>query len=88
VAVLPKLTGLRNKQDHHRPKHQIIKIMSIWTMQIPFSTDERLAVACRQVRRHVHSVLGSKFSISVRDFDFEIVVDDDTVVSIILNYCR
>lgn len=86
MAVLPKLTGLRNKQDHHRPKHQTIKFISILTVQIPFFTDDRLEVACRQVLRHVHSVPGFKTSNSLQYFDVEIVGDDDTVVSVILNY--
>ena len=55
-------------------------------MQIPFFTDDRLEVACRQVLRHVHSVPGFKTSNSLQYFDFEIVVDDDTAVSVILNY--
>ncbi len=45
-----------------------------------------LEVACRQVLRHDHSVPGFKTSNSLQYFDFEIVVDDDTIVSAILNY--
>ena len=60
------------------------------TMQIPFFTDDRLEVPVRQVLRHVHPVLGISvlissdsvrtISIRIQYVDFEIVVDDNTVV--------
>ena len=66
------------------------------TMQIPFFTDDRLEVAVRQVLRHVHPVLGVGVLISddsvrtilirMQYVDFEIVVDDNTVVLTILNH--
>jgi hypothetical protein len=65
-------------------------------MQIPFFTDDRLEVAVRQVLRHVHPVPGGHvlisndsvrtISIRIQHFDFEIVVDDNTVVLFILNH--
>ncbi len=66
------------------------------TMQIPFFTDDRLEVAVRQVLRHVHPVLGvgvlirddsvRTVSIRIQYVDFEIMVDDHTAVSAILNH--
>ncbi len=65
-------------------------------MQIPFFTDDRLEVAVRQVLRHVHPVLGVGDLISddsvrtilirIQYVDFEIDVDDNTVVLTILNH--
>lgn len=97
MAALPKLTGLKKQTGPPQTKkHQIIKVPMTRTMQIPFLTDDRLEVAVRQVLRHVHPVLSvgvliskdsvRSISIRIQYVDFEIIVDDNTVVSVILNH--
>jgi hypothetical protein len=46
VAVLPKLTGLKNRQNNHGPKHQIINVPMTKMMQIPFLDDVRIEDRC------------------------------------------